>query len=83
MSEHTEGKWTYTEEMLNNTLYYDVVSNDEYIAHVHYGNEANARLIAAAPEMYDLLKINRDTNGFTFKQIEEVYELIKQIEGDQ
>ena len=60
MSEFTKGKWEvqdWTEKLDGEFLpEYAVCVGDEWIADCA-DNEANARLIAAAPEMYELLKV--------------------------
>lgn len=53
MSEFTQGKWEV------DFIYGDhpiVTANDRIVADC-FNNEANARLIAATPDMYELLKV--------------------------
>ena len=58
MSEHTPGPWTATAC----DDFYRIQSQDAYVADVFNYREANARLIAAAPELYEAL-------GFLFDKI--------------
>ena len=63
-AQHAEGPWIVTESFLHNTLIlvYNIVAlNEHWIASTGYRDDepqrlANARLIAAAPEMLDALK---------------------------
>jgi len=65
---YTEGEWSVTDTEFNNNIgnYRMVVSGRDLICHLwpdsNPDTEANARLIAAAPEMYEALvsTINAD-----------------------
>ena len=63
MSKFTKGKW----EVYSSTNGIGVFDEDgelvKNIADSIYGNEANAKLIAAAPEMYELLKEIKEQSG--------------------
>ena len=59
MSKHTKGEWTVEEtESVNFGGNIIIRSKNKLICNV-YGNKANANLIAAAPEMYEELKITK------------------------
>ncbi|MBQ3446864.1 MAG: hypothetical protein IJG37_04385 [Synergistaceae bacterium] len=53
MSKFTQGKWTA--EMIYGD--HPIVTADGRMVADCFNNEANARLIASAPEMYELLKV--------------------------
>lgn len=56
---HTPGPWTaHPDEGINGGPWIEAAKAHTrvHIAHVSNGNEANARLIAAAPEMLEALK---------------------------
>ena len=59
MSEFTKGKWYYREDplfyMVNDKYWLRVISPEYEYAIGFIRNEPDARLIAAAPEMYDLI----------------------------
>lgn len=58
MSGHTKGPWTYErQEQDNGDIYFAVHAHDyEFITNV-YESEANARLVAAAPDLLAALEV--------------------------
>lgn len=92
MSKHTKGPWLIT--MRDTENYVHTLENDTNpVAHVFsvYGGdrEANTRLVAAAPDMYEILKrIYYNTDTRTMERLEEdgitLFELealINKVEG--
>ncbi len=84
MSKFTEGKWEVE------IIYGDhcAVFANEYLVADCFGNEANARLIAAAPEMYELLKgeliPTSDYGGIiSFEREKKIKTLLAQIDGEE
>ncbi len=85
MSKHTRGEWkAYPDGSIDVEVdgkvvhsYLDVISiNDEALA-------ANAKLIAAAPEMYELLKsLSYRTSGMEQHEMLQIRELIARIDGE-
>lgn len=73
MSKYTEGPWKWTETELNTDTHQDLIQADLALGEgdsiLHHGadwpiDEANARLIAAAPELLDLVqRIKRHLDG--------------------
>ena len=62
MTKHTPGPWTTKfDGTQDGFAEYAIVSNDEYIAHLV--TEANARLIAAAPDLVAALRWYADPNN--------------------
>ena len=62
MSNHTPGPWNHKEQW----GYYKIHSEDEGVSVVHgidSKSEANARLISAAPNMFDALQAICDAFG--------------------
>ena len=94
MSEFTKGKWEvqdWTEKLDGEFLpEYAVCVGDEWIADCA-DNEANARLIAAAPEMYDelyealqLLRGKSSYEGDEFScEAKFIQELMARIDGKE
>ena len=84
MSDFTPGKWE------SDALYGDhfaVFANEHVVADC-FGNEANARLIAAAPELYELLKEEliptSDYGGIlSFSREDKLSELFVRIDGKE
>ena len=90
MSKFTEGKWEITKHL-------DITCNDVYVALVCHEDHrelfspqsrANARLIAAAPEMYCLLGIAVPAllNGNTelqFSVANKIKALLARIDGEE
>ena len=89
MSKHTPGKWETVPK--GHALTGVIFAGVEYICtldeseRVPVGSPeymANARLIAAAPEMYELLKEAKEANLLTsFIPWDRIAELIAKIEG--
>ncbi|MBR1437352.1 MAG: hypothetical protein IJ587_02325 [Synergistaceae bacterium] len=92
MSEFTQGKWEAVFSSLGEYPYY-VTTNSEGNYHqiAFVDTEANARLIAAAPEMYDelyevlqLLKGKSSYDGDEFdQQAKSIQELFARIDGKE
>ena len=88
MEKHTPGPWTEKASLSKNT----VTTKDS--AHIPIAfcfsadyrvvkeANANARLIAKAPEMYELLKILKGYIEHASIEDEEIEKLIKEIEGE-
>ena len=82
MSKFTGGKW---EVVVIYGDHYVIFSNDEVVADC-FGSNANARLIAAAPEMYRLLD---DTAGVISQLnhgdplVDTIDELLDEIDGKE
>ena len=61
---HTQGPWTLNQVHIEGLLQNEVVAPDGVLVHSSYNlrpfEEANARLIAAAPEMLEMLKALHD-----------------------
>lgn len=100
MSKFTSGKWQVNADMYAN-LYVDVydpddflrrtvctVNDESYKGRLDEEARANARLIAAAPEMYELLKEelipNSDYGGIvSFSREAKVRELLARIDTEE
>ena len=87
MSKFTKGKW----EVYSSTDGIGVFDEDgelvETIADSIYGDKANARLIAAGPEMYELLREEliptSDYGGIvSFERERKIKELLAWIDGE-
>ena len=80
MSEFTSGKWEA------DVLYGDhfvVFANSHMIADC-FSSEANARLIAAAPEMYKLLKLVANYKpDFVWDVVHHAQDLLARIDGEE
>ena len=101
MSEFTKGKWYLDDDKEDIYVIYENEENGQkekvYVAAawaggIHEGEaEANARLIAAAPEMYELLDgliYKLKTNGADEceeidEAIQEIERLIERIDGEE
>ena len=85
MSEFTKGKWIIDRD--GSAIFSD--SEDCYVAELSPANSdeqvaANARLIVAAPEMYELLKkILDDTQNGQFAREDLLKELLARIDGEE
>ena len=97
---HTPGPWHYSEVIRGRDQYYRQIRGDFKIAEVHAchsgvagtkkgraEDEANARLIAAAPEMYEILSELLDTlemsKGYGFDEdYEKLCEVLAKVEGE-
>lgn len=87
MSKFTGGKW---EVVVIYGDHYVIFSNDEVVADC-FGSNANGRLIAAAPEMYDelyevlqLLQGKSSYDGDEYSQhAEDIRELLACIDGKE
>ena len=85
MSKFTKGKWIIDRD--GSAIFSD--SEDCYVAELSPANSdeqvaANARLIAAAPEMYELLKkILDDTQNGQFAREDLLKELLAHIDGEE
>ena len=85
MSKFTKGKWIIDRD--GSAIFSD--SEDCYVAELSPANSdeqvaANARLIAAAPEMYELLKkILDDTQNGQFAREDLLKELLARIDGEE
>jgi len=93
---HTEGNWEVRLDKEHKR--YDIVSDDLLIATIWEEHafrnietptqaEANARLIAKAPEMLGLLELYNnninDSDQLGFDMVDEVYDLLTSIKGKQ
>ena len=87
MSKFTKGKWEITEHL-------DITCNDVYVALVCHEDHrelfspqsrANARLIAAAPEMYELLKVwvNIQTQPTLIEMQKKTQNLLERIDVEE
>lgn len=96
MSAHTPGPWKLVKEHLTGDRskeFNTIVSKDRIIISLPRNEESNARLIAAAPELLNLLErfcgidptyLNHEANMDEFNDIQyEAFELIKKIEGEK
>ena len=85
MSEFTKGKWIIDRD--GSAIFSD--SEDCYVAELSPANSdeqvaANARLIAAAPEMYELLKsLSYRTSGMEEHEVLRIRELLARIDGKE
>ena len=85
MSKFTKGKWIIDRD--GSAIFSD--SEDCYVAELSPANSdeqvaANARLIVAAPEMYELLKkILDDTQNGQFAREDLLKELLARIDGEE
>lgn len=94
-TKHTPGKWTSTKATITYTQF-NITAKDAFIGEVGGGLqsddeiEANARIIAASPEMYEVLKFIYSSvdwsseawnNDDGQKHKNELESLIKKIEG--
>lgn len=94
-AKHTQGKWSVAdyghciavEVELDNGQEHTIMT-DQFCHAARFNGDAmaNARLIAEAPSMYEILKtINKGIHKMEFSQLEglqnEIEELIKKIEG--
>jgi hypothetical protein len=82
MNKHTPGPWKYARAVQNNGPDYFAITDGKWgspsIVNVFADNEANARLIAKAPEMYAILdKISR--GAIEYHDWQAVRELIDRI----
>ena len=82
MSKFTPGEWEV------DVIYGDhyVVFGDDHTVADCFGSEGNARLIAAAPEMYELLNalVHREyDNTVTTVLISKAQELLARIDGTE
>lgn len=78
---HTKGPWALNSR--NFGEYFDLVTNEPtptFISKISGQNEANAQLIAAAPEMLELLEYIRD-NEILDMDNEPLYRLINKAKG--
>ena len=98
---HTPGPWHYSEVIRGRDQYYRQIRADFKIAEVHAchsgvagtkkgraEDEANARLIAAAPEMYEVLSELLDTlemsKGYGFdEEYEKLRKVLAKVEGSE
>jgi hypothetical protein len=90
MSKHTKGPWTMTANFHQNG---DIVVSDQAkehegtsiarIANFNYWDEAeaNAHLIAAAPEMYDLLELLEFEGSLHKRHLEMVRYVLDKAKG--
>ena len=89
MSNFTPGKWKYWKYKKYPCWYIGQELEDTYLAQTY--SEANARLIAAAPEMYDelyealqLCAGHSSYEGDDFdEQAKSIRELLARIDGEQ
>ena len=92
MSKHTPGPWHLEEREYAGVMWDAIVRNHENDPVASVGmagytkatGQANARLIAAAPEMLEALKatvVNVDTLRFTLPSIDRVLAAIAKAEG--
>ena len=98
---HTPGPWHYSEVIRGRDQYYRQIRADFKIAEVHAchsgvagtkkgraEDEANARLIAAAPAMYEVLSELLDTlemsKGYGFdEEYDKLREVLAKVEGGE
>lgn len=92
-AKHTPGPWSANEATITYTQF-NITAKDSFIGEVGGGLqsddeiEANARLIAEAPTMYEALKMvvgalkdgDGHGDGLSWREILEIEELIKKIE---
>lgn len=84
MFEHTAGNWRYYKPKNSNGFYYvdTEFSTGGEIATCYFENtEANARLIAAAPEMLDALIEGIKKNAKNGTPVECMYEAVEKATG--
>ena len=83
MSKFTKGKW----EVEHGAFDPEIICENKYLAFIYNlehleETEANARLIAAAPEMYEWLKtITKIFEGGNVINVKGIQELLKRIDG--
>ena len=90
MSEFTKGKWEYdyilgviTNSKKNNTVAKVLhAAYFPYTQNVTPEGEANAHLIAAAPEMYELLRVCMKKFHCSDKTYRRIEKLIERIDGN-
>lgn len=83
MSKFTPGNWKYWADKKYPSWYIGQELEDIYLAQTY--SETNARLIVAAPEMYELLKDCAEAlyiNAFP-KVKQRILELLARIDGDE
>jgi hypothetical protein len=81
-TKHTPGPWTHDE------TWGLIMAGETEIAACHSGVKENARLIAAAPELYVwtrelLTQLKIESNGKYAGIIEHVEKLLKRVEGSE
>ena len=83
MSKYTPGKWTW-DMIPRKKGAIPITTPREEIAYVCASSraEANARLIAAAPEMYEILCEFLCICGYNEETLEDAEELIARIDGE-
>lgn len=87
MTEFTQGKWVYAEAP-NDNGEYDIFSTKgkEFVFIGTCSGEANARLIAHAPELYELVmdELRGEAGGMlSFSREAKVRRVIDSINGDK
>ena len=85
MSEFTKGEWEYWKNEKYPFWYVGIKGTKRYLATVD--NEANARLTAAAPEMYEELIFAmaalRDGNVSAKRRADKIEALLDRIDGKE
>lgn len=89
MSKHTKGPWVFTEQPVKSYGYYihrvDQSDKNSFIGDVGGGLQApetikaNARLIAASPEMYDILQEILSNEGMMPDTLGKINNLLNKI----
>lgn len=78
VAQHTAGEWGVSPK---DDYYIYSKGDDSTIAKVYYGNEANARLIASAPELLQMLD-TLQRRGMTGVYSLQVKDLIAKAKGE-
>ena len=87
MSKFTKGKWEITKhlDIICNNVYVALVCHEDHRELFSPQSRANARLIAAAPEMYELLKVwvNIQTQPTLIEMQKKTQNLLARIDGEK